>query len=297
MPVPQCPNFLIDTSYVMHFAIHSTWAWYKREFSPNLDKDTPFDPSLDQDFMKEFEKKFKYLIGCACRRAYPMFDQKRFFYATDCSKANIWRVQHYAQYKLKRRHAPKQEITLREVFKYATNTLLPNLCEKYGSKIISVPNAEGDDIIAVCAQASERPVVIIASDSDFLQLPSNKVMIYDLFGKQVTLQRIKDKIGLTEENEFSANDYLLMKIIMGDGGDEIPAIYPKCGIKTAFKISKDKELLREALTKPGAAEAMKRNMLLIDFRNIPDVVKNDILCFWKDLSGEVKQSIGELADL
>ena len=79
--------------------------------------------------------------------------------------------------------------------------------------------------------------LLIASDHDFLQI--DNVREFDLFGREA-----KRTLG---DEEVSASDFLLGKILMGDRSDNIKQVFTKCGPKTALKWTKDKEALKNLL--------------------------------------------------
>ena len=66
---------------------------------------------------------------------------------------------------------------------------------------------------------------------------------------------------------------LFCKIVMGDKSDNIPPIFPKCGIKTAIKCYENTEFFSEKLKLDGVKENFYQNRLLIDFRRIPATLK------------------------
>ena len=50
-----------------------------------------------------------------------------------------------------------------------------------------------------------------------------------------------------------------------------------CGKKTALKLVEDKELLKRKLAEyPDAQERFKINMKIVDLRNIPKTIREDI---------------------
>ena len=54
---------------------------------------------------------------------------------------------------------------------------------------------------------------------------------------------------------------------MGDKSDNIPSIFPKCGIKTALKCYEDPEYFKTKIT-PEVLENYKKNDRLVNFNNI-----------------------------
>ena len=75
---------------------------------------------------------------------------------------------------------------------------------------------------------------------------------------------------------------LFCKIVAGDKSDNIPAVFNKCGIKTAIKYYNSRDLFDERLKNDkNAQEKYKRNQTIIDFNCIPfDLIngfKSDVL--------------------
>ena len=62
---------------------------------------------------------------------------------------------------------------------------------------------------------------------------------------------------------------LFCKIVMGDKSDNIPSIFPKCGIKTAIRCYEDKEYFNEKLKDETILANFNRNKKLVDFNKIP----------------------------
>ena len=128
------------------------------------------------------------------------------------------------------------------------------------------PSLEADDIIAITKNYIRKTypdayIWIITSDMDYLQLAEqDKVMLFDMNFKELT-------------KKYSFNDPekdLFYKIVMGDKSDNIPPIFPKCGIKTADKLYNDKnELLKKIKENQKIKKQFDFNEKIIDFKNIP----------------------------
>ena len=112
-------------------------------------------------------------------------------------------------------------------------------------------------------------IYIITSDRDYLQLNANNVDIYSLTYKN--LAEGKTATG-------NAEDDLKIKIIMGDVSDNIPSVFPKCGLKTAQKCIKDEEFFKKKMSdKKEYYEQYNLNELLINFDKIPCIYVNEFL--------------------
>ena len=113
----------------------------------------------------------------------------------------------------------KQRFEEYEVFEIVKNKLLPEFAEKYHNLMLQHKNAEADDCIAVCVNQLrtknfKKDIWIVASDLDYLQLCQNGTYLIDLKRKQLDTKHLVD-------NNISAQDYLLRKIMIGDKSDNI----------------------------------------------------------------------------
>lgn len=100
-------------------------------------------------------------------------------------------------------------------------------------KTISLSRVEADDIIAYLSSTlptkPEDRVFIVSSDKDYLQLVTEKVIVYRPIEKEYyTTDTVKEKFGVTP------NNFLLYKLLMGDNSDGIAGI-KGLGHKGLFK--------------------------------------------------------------
>lgn len=79
--------------------------------------------------------------------------------------------------------------------------------------------------------------VLIASDRDFVQLEN--VHQLNLFGKVVEC-KLADEV-------VTPREYLLAKVLLGDGADNIHKVFAKVGDKRALKLIRDKAELKKKL--------------------------------------------------
>ncbi len=180
------------------------------------------------------------------------------------------------------------------------------LQEHSNTTVLQVPGCEADDLIArFAAIHPDDECVIISSDSDFRQLVTERVWVYDpVAGRLLTHEGVfltkplgKVKRGTpTKEirgvewivdcedgipKAFDPKKYLFMKILAGDQGDNVPR---------ASVLRTKKTLIEEAWNYPGGVawsnimgatrtdlddkptvgELFKRNELLIDLSKIPE---------------------------
>ena len=141
-------------------------------------------------------------------------------------------------------------------------------------KVIQVPHAEGDDVIAVLAKHSKEPCLIVSSDKDFNQLYKYKKI------RQFSPMRGKMLKGI------DAEAYLKEHIIRGDKGDGIPNILSadNCIVEgnrqkpiTKKNVAKWLPLDREDWIDNGMVHGWDRNQELIDFEFIPPTIVLEIM--------------------
>ena len=127
-------------------------------------------------------------------------------------------------------------------------------------KVVQIPHAEGDDVIAVLAKQAKEPCLIVSSDKDFNQLYKYKTV------RQFSPMRQKMFSGIDPER------YLKEHIIRGDKGDGIPNILSpdNCIVEGERQKPITKKKVEEWMKQdrwPGIY--WKRNRELIDFDYIP----------------------------
>lgn len=215
------------------------------------------DP-LDLEF-----KYWKTLMLQSINAAIKKFKPSRLILALD--KGDSWRKTIYDQYKENRKEGRDQSPidfekffpVLKEFFSEFKRTF-PN------SYVLGIEGCEGDDIIAILVKdiLPDWECICISSDRDMYQLyKHSNYKQYDPI-KKIIVKCINPK------------QYLLVKIIMGDHGDNVPAIAPRVGIKTAEKMLNN---LDEELKDADKLINFERNKMLIDFDCIPDRIKDSII--------------------
>ena len=207
-------------------------------------------------------------------------------FCTVCARKNIWRREFYPDYKINRdaKDTSKDEFDFGKVFTYAKKMSIPNLCEEFGCVTVSCDCAEGDDVIAVLTKKilndnSKNKVVIVSSDRDMLQLYQDRVTIITVQGQERTPVKDIEKLAKVKVNDsFSASDFLLFKILIGDRADNIPNIKTGIGAKKALALINDREKLKKMLIEDSLArESFSRNKRLISMNEIPIEVSEMIL--------------------
>jgi len=90
--------------------------------------------------------------------------------------------------------------------------------------LLSVDGLEADDKIAYLAEKYSKieeckQVTIMSADQDFLQLTNNKIQVYSPTKKKT--YGVDDVI---KEYSIHPNNFLIMKMLMGDASDNLPGI-------------------------------------------------------------------------
>ena len=98
--------------------------------------------------------------------------------------------------------------------------------------MISMPKVDADDVIAYIAKEfgkDNQKITIVSSDKDFLQIVNNNVEVYAPTKKRVFgPAEVKTEVGVLAEN------YLVMKSLLGDNSDNLPGV-KGLGPKGIFK--------------------------------------------------------------
>lgn len=249
---------LIDTSYSIFYRFYATKRWYQCAHSDDTFPDDYnwFNNELFRPmFIKNYYKSFSKII-----KKYNI-EEKNIIFIRDCSRKDIWRMDYYKPYKSTR----KDTSNIKPFFTYTYDTIISDLVEKKGCKVIQHPHLEADDIICLCKKYirnayPDTSIIIISSDCDLIQLIDPKTSIINLQHKL-----LNDKC-----KDMSPSQYVDIKIICGDTSDNIEGCFNKCGEKTALKLIHNKQLLKEKIRKnPGSLYTYALNTILIHFDNIP----------------------------
>jgi len=138
--------------------------------------------------------------------------------------------------------------------------IIEELEEYFPYKVVQIPHAEGDDVIAVLAKHLKEPCLIVSSDKDFNQLYKYKTI------RQFSPMKHQMLKGIDPER------YLKEHIIRGDKGDGIPNILSagNCIVEGERQKPITKKKVDEWIKKESWPEHhWKRNQELIDFDFIP----------------------------
>jgi 5'-3' exonuclease len=288
----------VDGSYYCFHRYYSLLNWWKNAF-PEEPLENPIENPV---FVEKFKKTFvetlqqipKKLNLCKPKpksrgknknknittTVAPTNDESadatiKMIIGKDCKRDKIWRNDFYDKYKATRPNSgPQDGFMGGPFFKMAYEE---ELFEQAGAQqILYHPRLEADDCIAIGVKQlvekyppSECSIYIITSDNDYLQLIRENVHIYNLAFK-----------NLKESKIFTGNPEkdLQLKIIMGDTSDNIPSVFPKCGIKTAMKCLEDPEFFEKKMNNNIVYhEQYLLNTTLVSFDKIPEELINEFI--------------------
>ena len=279
----------IDGSYVIYYAIFRAiriWSSRnKREAKPYLElkfdgsqsdliDSTSFKTALYDAFIHVC-----YSITDIIENNFPQYrgyDQKGYatmLFCEDDFTSNSFRRKIYSDYKGGRVESKARlPYNLNKIRNYFTTVIFDqsDIWERTGYKDVFVDGAEGDDIIYEAMTKfgpKYQDRVIIAADKDLLQIPD--AFQFNLDDKMV--KRV-GKNGL-----ISASDFLKMKILIGDGSDNIPQVFPKVGLVRAEKIINEAGKLDKMLSEnKEASERYEMNTKLMDISKMPEELSKAI---------------------
>jgi 5'-3' exonuclease len=258
------PTFIfVDGSYYCFYRYFALQQWWKNAFP-----DDPIDdPYQNETFVAKFRKTFVENLEQIPKKLKIHKDDVKpiLIVGKDCKREQIWRNDIYKEYKANRVNGPEDGFMGGPFFKMAYEE---ELFQKGGAKLIlKHPRLEADDCIAISVKYlvkkyPECRIFIITSDRDYLQLNAENVHLYSLAYKNLV-------DGKTSTG--NASDDLKIKILMGDNSDNIPSVFPKCGLKTAQKCIEDEEFFKKKMANnPVYYNQYKLNEQLVDFNKIPE---------------------------
>ena len=265
----------IDGSYFSFYRYFSIMSWWKNAF-PNEPLD---DPNKNELFVEKYKSTFIETLNQMSKKLnISKTDNPIFIVGKDCKRENIWRNElcknndlFKGEYKGNRKNNVENGFMGGPFIQMGYQD---DLFYKGGIKsILSHPSLEADDCIAISVKfvlenLPKSHIYIITSDKDYLQLAEPRVEIYNLNYKKLTDQ--KSSTG-------NATCDLFCKIIMGDPSDNIASVLKKCGPKKAMKCYNDSKYFEELLKKEDAYAMYELNKKLVDFNEIPKVLKNEFL--------------------
>lgn len=186
-------------------------------------------------------------------------------------KRSLRRQEILPTYKITNRLPPPEDQSQR---RWMDLGLAAQIFTRLGCRSVLLPSKEADDVIGYLARKVQSPI-IVSSDKDFLQLVQYGCSVW--FPDS---DKYISGVNFYEEFGVLPKQYLLYKAIIGDPGDAIPGVRG-LGPKTVLPLlqedpssltfdtlaevlRRDRPLQAREATLLGAAEIVRRNMLLMD---------------------------------
>ena len=181
-----------------------------------------------------------------------------------------WRKDAFPYYKahrkVQREKQQKEGVDWKALFEIIAK-IIEELEENFPYKVVQIPHAEGDDVIAVLAKHAKEMCLIVSSDKDFNQLYKYKTV------RQFSPMKHQMLKGIDPVR------YLKEHIIRGDKGDGIPNILSagNCIVEGERQKPITKKKVEEWIKNESWPEHhWKRNQELIDFDYIPPLLAHAI---------------------
>ena len=262
------PLILIDTSYTSFYRFFATIRWYSLAHYEEYQKyklDNQYDWSKNEIFINKYEKMFLESIIKLVKKK--IFVNSNIIFCMDTPKEKLWRMKIQNNYKSGRCDLSLKH-NYKTTFDYTYNLMIPKFIEQNKNiNKLRMDKVEADDIIAsICLHHKEddQQIYLVSGDDDFLQLGRENLIFINY--------KKKKPFTLTVEE---AKQALMKKIIYGDPSDCIPGIFPK-GKRINKKMIED-DLNNFLETNDESKKQYEKNVLMIDFNNIPTKYFNKII--------------------
>lgn len=238
-------NILFDGNYLFH----KTLSVFKQ--SKETDAGQPL--SLTEVFKdKENQAQFfrKTIIDfCSTVRQFDNVESVLFVFDN-----HSWRKKKYSFYKNKERNEEQKindelnkegkQVWLRIMEKFIKHIT------KIGFPVTRMLQMEGDDLCYFYAKEFDKQnkkLIVVSGDKDLLQFLTPNIFVYRnnskcpaLFYNDLTepqfVETLKQKVKKLVVEKINPRKHLFEKILKGDGGDNVPAVFKGMGDKTAEKI-------------------------------------------------------------
>ena len=200
---------------------------------------------------------------------------------------NSWRKSYFSRYKESRKKQRDRTDIDWDLLFTSMNKLVSDLKHYMPFKVIKTRSAEADDIIAVISNNIKETVIIVSNDEDYLQLSSDRILLYN--------PQKKEYVKCDDTKRF-----LLEKIMMGQKKDDIfniitpddwgqtkktegknkpgfgPAAFKKV-MNEGLDVWMEKKQVNKIYGEVDVKTNYKRNQILIDFNKIPRTITNRVL--------------------
>ena len=193
-----------------------------------------------------------------------------------CDAKDNWRKDAFKYYKANRKTTrDKSDFDWVELYRIL-HIVREEISENFPYKVVYIEGAEADDIIAtiVMKRNEQKPVLILSSDKDFVQLQKYK--------------NVNQYSPLTKKflNTDNPNTFLREHILRGDTSDGVPNFLSSDDTfvvtdKRQTPLSKKKvsvwaELEPDVFCQGEQLRNYRRNEMLIDFTKIPEWLQTNI---------------------
>jgi len=192
---------------------------------------------------------------------------------------NVWRKDIFPRYKESRKKQREKVKIDWSKFYGEQNKIFEDISRYLPFKVLQVDRTEADDVIGVIVlNYKNKSFVIISTDEDYKQLLSKRTKLY---------QPIKKKwVECSNPEKF-----IVMKCLGGQVKDGIfnvitPIDWPAEKRKPSLGEEKVRRIIERGyedwLVSEGAVDRFDLNRQLIDFRCVPENIKNDIIEKYKN---------------
>jgi 5'-3' exonuclease len=261
-------TILIDVSNLMYSSLYQSMKMKNDKYSNSQWSETDNSNGYSEDMLR-------HLIFNSIRIYRKKFFREFGEIVIACDSGTTWRKKFFHEYKKSRKISREaSDIPWKEVFASFSKILL-ELKENFPYKVLNVPDAEADDVIAVICQSEPfEKHMIISSDKDLVQLQTNQnIHQYSHIKKE----KMSDK---------NPEKFLLEQIICGDKIDGIPNIlsdddtYVNASKRSGTMSAKRKAFFLENKVENFDTVAKRnflRNKKLIDLGEIPEAITHAII--------------------
>jgi len=223
---------------------------------------------IDEDMLRHMVLNSIRMLRVQFRKEYPEL-------VIACDGQRSWRREIYPYYKYKRR---KEKDTSQIAWNALFNSMTKIRCELatfFPYRVVYIPEAEADDIIATVVQLQETvgETLIFSADRDFLQLHSSTVKQYDPVRRKAVINK-------------NPKEALLYHILRGDSGDGVPNVvsdddcFATEGKRQVPLTGKRIKVILENLKNNTLDETIKKNIernnKMINLKAIPKEIKDKI---------------------
>lgn len=278
---------LVDTLNLCFNRFFGMRRWYshKDEYKEIKKDEANYNWLENKVFMDAYNKNFLTPIERTIGKK--NLKNSVIIFVIDPPQDSIWRHEFAYDYKGNRKDL-SVENNFKPIFKYTFNTVIPGLCENKNITKIKHSELEADDMIALTVKYIRdnykgKKIFVCSSDQDFLQLGDKDLsfVTYKPKRKPKDNETLQDRVKrpFFKLSRKEANEMLVLKIVNGDGSDNIPSIFK--GVKFPRKDSNGNKITKKELLEDinklikfieGDEEfnkKFKRNQKIIDFTFIP----------------------------